>query len=298
MVASLRMTESWSTVPKIVSPLAIRFSQPRICPTFRNGAAVDDVLPTMTVLPPPPGCPFDGLIVAPFPEIEVLRFRPKCGEDLDREERFDGWFSLDNRRLYALQRFATMQFPKLVGVIVMCRVELPSMNALRKFGTTSAGADILVAPKEASSRVKPWTWCWHSAVAASMHAGMQATLERVTREERLPLEEMPSGCVDIFGGTAAAVGGLQNGQEQEDADSDDGLTCDALMAALMAGAAEATPPKAKSGARRGRGQRAATQTQGSTQNAEGTEHRTHDRRRNRGYARKAGQPRAVAVAVS
>lgn len=163
-------------------PLDIRFSQFRARSRFRDGKLLADSEAMIRAVPITPGAASssatgsssgtqgdkeavdrdssaDFLLETPFPPIQVLQWRcklrdgqgrprtdPKTGGELyDNEDR---WFSLDNRRLYCLQKAAIRVWPQRVVANV---VELPPgpltrtrTRQLKKFRTFDRGKTILI----------------------------------------------------------------------------------------------------------------------------------------------------------
>jgi len=120
-----------------ISPFDVRFSQGRASPEFRDGRLIEETVQLIQAVRCEDGTqePATWRLEAPFPAIEILQWRcklrddqtgrprldPKTGGELyDRETK---WFTLDNRRLYCLQRVAAKLWPDKAVVDV---VELPS----------------------------------------------------------------------------------------------------------------------------------------------------------------------------
>jgi len=158
---------------KFLSPFAIRFSQARIRPTFQDGRLVDRSMSQVEAVPWPleDDGDYDVFLSAPFPPIEIIRWRPKIREEDGRtcvDE--DGrkmlgeacWFTFDNRRLYCLQAAASKQWPRRAGAIVHIMHDLPlSKSTPRKFRTTDLGCSVRISWRH---NVAPRaTWCWAEA---------------------------------------------------------------------------------------------------------------------------------------
>jgi len=161
--------------PTVLNPLAIRFSQERISPTFSTGEEFGPAIAGIRQLP----CTVEGatekedrlLLQVPFPEIRVIAWRPKLrnpdgtarkdpsGATLMGEERF---FTLDNRRLHCLQRVAAKLWPKLCCVPVRVKADNPETRAeLRKFKTITQGATVHIASSKAVIEDSE-VWDWRS----------------------------------------------------------------------------------------------------------------------------------------
>eukprot|EP00928_Gymnodinium_smaydae_P083714 TRINITY_DN66947_c0_g1_i1.p1 TRINITY_DN66947_c0_g1~~TRINITY_DN66947_c0_g1_i1.p1 ORF type:complete len:621 (+),score=56.04 TRINITY_DN66947_c0_g1_i1:103-1965(+) len=155
-----------------ISPLDVRFSQLRARCSFRDGRFLHETIPQIEAVKfesdPGTDC---WLLKAPFPPIQILETRckvrdssgrpkldPVTGRQIyDREGHF---FTLDNRRLYCLQRVAMTLWPAQVVVDVM---QLPpgapsGSRHLRKFRTLDSGCSILINDKFGT--VEPVHWSW------------------------------------------------------------------------------------------------------------------------------------------
>lgn len=145
---------------KLISPLAIRFTQQRIRTTFRDGR---DVEATIKEVEARPGVgDYDIILRAPFPTIEILRWAPNGRSSGGKEH----WFSFDNRRLYCLQRIAAEYWPKRVGATV--EVLYCDSGAIRKkLDSQTCGMSVSIGHAFASAdELKEWSW--HKAVQLSL----------------------------------------------------------------------------------------------------------------------------------
>eukprot|EP00929_Paragymnodinium_shiwhaense_P045011 TRINITY_DN23050_c0_g4_i1.p1 TRINITY_DN23050_c0_g4~~TRINITY_DN23050_c0_g4_i1.p1 ORF type:complete len:403 (+),score=82.41 TRINITY_DN23050_c0_g4_i1:100-1308(+) len=166
---------------RLLNPLAIKFSQPRIAPHFRDGrklhATPDEVLETPLLdgrdAPQRKDAaegapPYDVVLVPPFPAIRVISWLPKIRRkdgEAERDENGDqimgkrGWFALDNRRLHSLQVSAAKRWPRRCCVAVRCIEEVPSgstMREIRKFRTTTEGRSVEVGIR--AGETQPFSW--------------------------------------------------------------------------------------------------------------------------------------------
>lgn len=165
---------------RLLNPLSIRFSQPRIAPHFRDGYLLRDTVLQVIEAPLeelPSGLassdavegipPYDVVLVPPFPAIRVISWLPNLrspdGEAYrdEKGERILGkraWFALDNRRLQTLQHAAAKRWPRQCCVVVRCVEEVPgsTVKELRKFRTTTEGRSIEVGVRAGDTR--PWNW--------------------------------------------------------------------------------------------------------------------------------------------
>jgi len=166
---------------RLINPLSIRFSQPRIAPHYRDGHLLTEALPKIYEAPlerrppqdPPPldaaqgEPPYDEVLVPPFPAIRVISWRPKIrNKDGEAERDANGeqilgrraWFALDNRRLHSLQCAAAARYPRRCCVVVRCIEEVPgtTVRELRKFRTTTEGKIIDIGVRQGET--SPWRW--------------------------------------------------------------------------------------------------------------------------------------------
>lgn len=169
---------------RLLNPLTIRFSQPRIAPHYRDGHLLDETSAEVYEVPleasadagvgpapvdaaagPPP---YDLVLVPPFPAIRVISWLPKIRRpdgEAERDEYGDqklgkrAWFALDNRRLHSMQWAAAALWPRRCCVVVRCIEEVPggqTIRELRKFRTTTEGRSIEVGVR--SGETEPWRW--------------------------------------------------------------------------------------------------------------------------------------------
>lgn len=127
-----------------VSPLSIRFTQEKIHPFFYRRGPIVNVVPKIRPVLHSAG--EDLELVPPFSPIHCLR----KGSEL---------WSLDNRRLYALQLAAMEQWPRQCKVRVLVRDRLPRhkfKTQYRKFNTTSQGQSIDVCAR--FQQFDTWNW--------------------------------------------------------------------------------------------------------------------------------------------
>jgi len=159
-----------------MSPLEVHFSQMRANPHFRDGQSLDKAIKEIEKVPWN-GSSFESekpvwLLKAPFPPIEVMKWRCKLrdeatgrplvdpktgGELLDSEDR---WFTLDNRRLYCLQKVAVSVWPDRAVAEVCCLPpeSLTKIRQLKKFRTLDRGCGILVGNRVGGPMIGRWSW--------------------------------------------------------------------------------------------------------------------------------------------
>ncbi|CAK9083570.1 Hypothetical protein (Fragment), partial [Durusdinium trenchii] len=203
-----------------VSPLEVNFSQHVIYPLFSDGTSVDETVREVTAVES-----FDEEIYwlkAPFPPIQAVRWCPKLrdGEgkpvlDENGEERrgVEGLFTLDNRRLYVLQRAAVYQYPrkcKITVEVVTDRWEV--LNHLKKFRTRTNGLSIFVSEWNGTGRdnTKHFdvlrVWDWRSAVSK---------LEEGPAEQEQAADAGNCGCWEYLDPRKLCRGPYSNWQMQQ-----------------------------------------------------------------------------------
>mmetsp|Transcript_23311 Transcript_23311/g.66338 ORF Transcript_23311/g.66338 Transcript_23311/m.66338 type:complete len:306 (+) Transcript_23311:104-1021(+) len=166
---------------RLLNPLTIRFSQPRIAPHFRDGHLIDETAEEVYEVPleadacngPAPADaaagppPYDVVLMTPFPAIRAISWLPRIRRpdgEAERDEYGDhklgrrAWFALDNRRLHSMQRAAARRWPRRCCVAVRCVEEVPgsTIRELRKFRTTTEGRSIEVGVR--AGETQPWRW--------------------------------------------------------------------------------------------------------------------------------------------
>lgn len=168
---------------KLICPLSIRFSQNHVRTTFRDGSLVDD---TVALVKACTGTgPYELILQAPFPSIEIVRHRPGQHHHPDIADDDEHWFAIDNRRLYVLQRAAVNLWPRKVGVVVEALYH-DAGELKRKYDSTSCGKSVMVS---ASSRaVTGAVWSWLSEVCSMtlpFEGDVQMALDMIAQEDML-----------------------------------------------------------------------------------------------------------------
>lgn len=178
----------------LLNPLEIHFSQTRVALEFQDGHTLEETIAEVKAVPqseaPPdmldgiedasegglvPGNGQEGdgkdflIVLAPFPIIEVIRWRcklrepngapkldPATGHELySQEER---WFTFDNRRLYCMQRVAMDHYPTPVRCqVIVVPMKLARTRELRKFDTKTFGCKVAVGRRD-DPDIKSWSW--------------------------------------------------------------------------------------------------------------------------------------------
>jgi len=167
---------------RLLSPLEIHFSQSHIRPDFQDGHSVVETavamqapehrerlakLQSAEVTGVPIGDGDWWLLQAPFPEIEVIQWRCKLREE-DGSLKLDAqgfelygereWYTLDNRRLYCLQRAAAALHPQEVRcVVAVIQQEEGSCREFRKFRTPDRGRSVAIGHRDMVNLPR-WSW--------------------------------------------------------------------------------------------------------------------------------------------
>mmetsp|Transcript_130410 Transcript_130410/g.260169 ORF Transcript_130410/g.260169 Transcript_130410/m.260169 type:complete len:386 (+) Transcript_130410:36-1193(+) len=160
-------------------PLELRFSQKKMRNVFADGRLIEDAVELVKPVCRPPDeaemyeAPW--WLEAPFPPIEVLRWRCKLRDEqtgrplLDKSgreifEENESWFTLDNRRLYCLQKVAARLWPERCTVDVIAEIRKDRrMREIRKFRTLDSGESIMVGSRVDGVPFKRWAWRVHVA---------------------------------------------------------------------------------------------------------------------------------------
>lgn len=210
-----------------ISPLEVAFSQNVIYPKFSDGKSVDDAM--RLIREDPGGSAFESddgdevLLEAPFPTIEAVRWAPKIRDGEGRpllDDRgcqrlgAEGLFTVDNRRLYALQRAAVSRYPRRCRVtvaVITDRYEV--LRHIKKFRTRTNGMSISVSEwngvgrDNARSYSTMRVWDWRSAVARLEEGGPEAV--------RAAAEAGSCGCWEYLDGQDVRRGPFSNWQMRQ-----------------------------------------------------------------------------------
>lgn len=142
---------------KLITPLGVRFTQEHIRTTFQDGRSLEESLEMITSEPGAEGCGYDIVLRAPFPHIEIVRWRPRgSSSDRDRSRRSGHWYTLDNRRLYCLQTAAVAHWPKSVGAVVQILYADP--GASRKYDSDTKGKSVTISHSCKQAPIAWWDW--------------------------------------------------------------------------------------------------------------------------------------------
>lgn len=160
-----------------MSPFDIRFSQMRARHEFRDKKLLEESAAQCKLVrceEETEGGP-TWRLEAPFPPIEVLQWRCKLRDEstgrpkLDPDTREvmwdtnDRWFTLDNRRLYCLQKAAVSVWPeKVIVAVVELKSALERIRELKKFRTLDTGRSIFIGGRREGETMDRWCW-WEVA---------------------------------------------------------------------------------------------------------------------------------------
>jgi hypothetical protein len=151
---------------KLISPFAIRFTQEHIRTTFRDGRSLEAAIQEIRELPGVGD--YDVVLQFPFPAIEIIRYcarkgahattsEVESGEYLETAAEGHHWFTLDNRRLYCLQRAAAELWPSRVAVAVEILYASPG-SVKRKYDTTTCGHSVTISKSVKDAPLSRWDW--------------------------------------------------------------------------------------------------------------------------------------------
>lgn len=199
-----------------VSPFDVRFSQMRARHEFRDGRLLEEAFAQIKVVQcksEGKGTEKDGeesptfLLEAPFPPIEMLQWRcklrdgetgrprvdPKTGGELyDLQDR---WFTLDNRRLYCLQKAAISVWPAraFVDVVELPPGPLTRTRQLKKFRTLDRGRSVFIGGRQEGETLVRWSW--HEAVGLKVEEDSEVDASgcHVQMMRRRPRQERGRG---------------------------------------------------------------------------------------------------------
>lgn len=174
---------------KLISPLAIRFTQENVRPVFQDGT---DLEATIKKIKPKPGSgDYDVILEAPFPCVEIIRWHQKGANGLEPDA--DHWFSLDNRRTLCLQRAAAALWPQRVGAVVEVLYHASREAVKRKDDSSTSGRSVGIghSPKMLVGR-----WDWREVLETDS-AMARSALDVVCADDR------KSGVVELQDAPAA-----------------------------------------------------------------------------------------------
>jgi len=137
---------------KLISPFAVRFSQDYVRTTFRDGRSIEASV--ADVRSKPGVQDYELVLDAPFPPIEILRYKPHGRDGAAGEQ----WCTFDNRRLYCLQRAAAELWPKRVAIPVQV-LYADNGSMRRKYDSLTCGWSVSVQNHlHDATPVCHWDW--------------------------------------------------------------------------------------------------------------------------------------------
>merc|ERR1712187_737612 len=119
--------------------------------------------------------------------ITIVRLQPRTCYDISLQgnESVEGacWFSLDNRRLYCLQRAAMTYWPRKVAIVVDVQDEAP--KDFFKFTSRTLGTSVDLKPTNQSPVMTTWNWRDHAdSLLAATLADVNLALKLVSTDEQ------------------------------------------------------------------------------------------------------------------
>jgi len=207
---------------KLISPFALRFTQEHIKTIFKDGRVVEDSVNEIVAKPGKED--YDIILNAPFPHIEIARWHPK-GPDRDGEH----WFTLDNRRLYCLQKAAAAHWPKTVGVVVQILYD-DAGGVWKKYDSSTYGRSVSIANRLRDKELERWDW--YKQVVASSLGNQLARVAKVTIadddkatvDELLDTPEEGSSLMALARAMASKPKAIDSDSEQLGAEESDSAT--------------------------------------------------------------------------
>lgn len=172
---------------KLISPLALRFTQDHIRTTFRDGRIVEDSIGAISAEPSEGS--YDLILRVPFPMIEIIRWHPPR-RFVGGKKKEDHWFTLDNRRLYCLQRAALAHWPRRVAAVVQILYADPGA-VFKKYDSTTFGKAVNISHSVKDEPISWWDWrdeiaaggIGHSCSGAQSSAATSAILADDDKEK-------------------------------------------------------------------------------------------------------------------
>jgi hypothetical protein len=156
-------------VERLINPLAVRFSIESICATFQDGSYLRDALSDIQTLRGD-GDEYDLILNAPFPSIEIFR-----GSTL--ESVTGHWYTLDNHRLFCLQRAAAALWPARVAAYVTVPAGADTASWRKLCYTPSRGTSVSFQEAGMYQNHCLRHWDWQSEVKRiSIHAAANASI--------------------------------------------------------------------------------------------------------------------------
>jgi len=157
---------------KLISPLAVRYTQEHIKTVFRDAHVVQNTAEQITT----EKCDgdYDLVLQEPFPLIEIVRWGAHAGMEGEH------WFTLDNRRLYCLQYAAMKHWPLRVAAKVHILRADPQV-VKRKYDSSTGGASVTAA--HSCKEAPLFMWDWREEVAKPISHAVQTALDAVALDD-------------------------------------------------------------------------------------------------------------------
>jgi hypothetical protein len=189
---------------KLISPLAIRFTQNHIKTVFRDGRPLEATVQEIVEEPGTDG--YDVILRFPFPAIEIVRWHAERHKDggevtsLGEIATGDHWFTLDNRRLYCLQRVAAACWPRRVGVAV--QLLYASRGSIRnKCDTSTNGLSVTISNHQRDSPICVWNWRQEASFRKKDKHTRMAIQAILIDDAKPTVDDLPS----VLGDTCSAI---------------------------------------------------------------------------------------------
>jgi len=121
---------------------------------------------------------YDFVLKAPFPSIEIIRWSQFDTEAT--EALANHWFTLDNRRLYCLQRVAASLWPK--KCVAHVEVLYSTCHGIKRKDTSgTVGRDVAI--RHSDKDMESGHWDWRATVEAGLETGLRRAMRGVTQDD-------------------------------------------------------------------------------------------------------------------
>lgn len=163
---------------KLICPLAVRFTQEHIRPKFKDGHMLEETINEIQTVPGKDG--YDFVLKAPFPSIEIVRWSQFDTEAA--EAHADHWFTLDNRRLYCLQRKAAALWPK--KCVAHVEVLYATCHGIKRKDTSgTVGRDVAIRHSDKHADTESGHWDWRVCVESGLETGLRRALRGIKEDD-------------------------------------------------------------------------------------------------------------------
>lgn len=208
---------------KLICPLSVRFTQEHVRPVFQEKKI--SLESTIKQIKTRPGtADYDIILEAPFPNIEVVRWYQQDEDNMEADA--EHWFTLDNRRLYCLQKVAASLWPRKVAIVVELLYS-PTDGMRRKDDSSTVGRSVGIGH---SLKAITDRWDWRKAVPASTSCPEHVSALKLvfTDDLKVGVEDLadapaPPSMLDLYFQNASSVDAetpksrLDNGSEDSTA---------------------------------------------------------------------------------